>query len=279
MIDGLPGWSEQLIWVAVVLAAAFAVSRLLRFWVRRWARVQPEHTADLTRIRRRETAAALIASAIRYLILLIAVFVIIGFLLRDKITAAAGATLVILILAFGAQRFLADVIAGFFILLENQYGVGDFIQTEPDKLSGVVEELGLRTTVLRNLNGDRYFIPNGAITGIRRSVRRYRSYNVELMTREPEDVKQALEDIVAIAPIGGARFLRPPHVMEERDLGDGLTLVRVRADVPPTMEWLAESFLVNALKGRVGEGLVAEPLVYTLDEGAVKRYERTVLLR
>jgi hypothetical protein len=66
-------------------------------------------------------------------------------------------------------------------------------------------------------------------------------------------------------------------VVEQRELSDGLTLVRIRADVPPTLEWLVEHFLARVLSTRLGESLAAEPLVYTRDEAAIRRYERTVV--
>ena len=82
------------------------------------------------------------------------------------------------------------------------------------------------------------------------------------------------------APVGEARFLRPPRVVEERELGEGTWLVRGQADVAPTMEWLAEGLLVGALKAQLGnDSLLADPIVYTLDEGTFSRYERRVLVR
>jgi hypothetical protein len=68
-------------------------------------------------------------------------------------------------------------------------------------------------------------------------------------------------------------------VDERQEVGDELWLVRLRAEVPPTMEWLVETYLAGALRSGLGDGLVVEPLVYTLDEAAIRRYERTVLLR
>lgn len=276
MISSLPQWANRLLVVAVVIGIAFVVQGLLRRMVERWA-AAPVGGLDLVRERRRQTAVAVVSSALRYFVIAVAAFVLIGFFLRGLLTAAAGATLVVALVGFGAQRFLQDVIAGIFVLVENQYGVGDFVTLEPTLLSGVVEEVGLRTTILRNLNGDRYIVPNGQIIGVRRMTRRYRTYSVDLLTRKPEDVSEALQELVAIAPVGAARFLRTPEVIEQREL-HGVTLVRIRADVPPTMEWLVEQFLAKLLASRLQDSLVTEPLVYTLDEDAIRRYERTVVL-
>lgn len=263
----------------VVAAVAYATSRLVQARVRHWAEVSPSDTADFERLRRRETAAALIVSGTRYVLMLLAAVIVIGYFVKDKLTAAAGATFVILILVFGAQRFLQDVIAGFFIVVEGQYGVGDFVTVHPMGLAGMVEELGLRTTVIRNLNGDRYFVPNGQIIAVERSPRRFRSYNVEMLTDDPGRAEEALADVAGMLQDDGARFLRPPYVVQRREVGDSVTLLQARADVPPTMEWLAEDYLPNALRARLQGTLRATPLVYTLDDGAVRRYRRTVLFR
>jgi hypothetical protein len=69
-------------------------------------------------------------------------------------------------------------------------------------------------------------------------------------------------------------------VIEVRELGEDAWLVRARADVAPTMEWLAEDFFRNAIRSRLSSDfLLAEPIIYTLDEGTLSRYERRVLIR
>jgi hypothetical protein len=82
------------------------------------------------------------------------------------------------------------------------------------------------------------------------------------------------------APTGRARFLRAPEVVEERELGEGVWHVRATADVPPSLEWLAEGLLDAIIRAQMPEdSLLAGPIVYTLDEGAVERYQRRVLVR
>ena len=191
-----------------------------------------------------------------------------------------GSALILVLVGFGVQRFLMDVIAGSLIAFERWYGVGDFVRIEPAQVSGIVEQFGLRTTVIRSLNGDRTYVPNSQIISASRSPRGYRRYSIELLTADPEEARRAIEGVGRRAPVGQARFLRPPHVVEERELGEETWLVRGAADVAPTMEWLAEGLLVGALKAQLrGESLLAEPIVYTLDEGTLSRYERRVLVR
>ncbi len=275
----LPDWLERILWAVVIALVAMVASRILRALSRRSSASNPANTADLVRLRRRETAFTLLSTAIRYLLLIVAAATVVSIFVEDRITAAAGATLVVLILAFAAQRVLADMIAGIFILLENQYGVGDFIEVEPSKYAGIVEEVGIRTTVMRDLNGDLYFIPNGRIIAVKRSRRRYRSFTVELLTRDPERVRDVVRQLAGVAPVGAGRFLRAPHVTNEDELEEGLWRVHVQADVPPRMEWLAEEYLVSQLKNRLRGELVADPIAMALDEAAVSRYRRTVVVR
>ena len=94
---------------------------------------------------------------------------------------------------FGAQRFLTDVIAGALIAFERWYGIGDFVKVEPAQASGLVEQFGFRSTVLRSLNGDRTYIPNSQIVAATRSPRGYRRYSIELLTSDPEETRRAIE--------------------------------------------------------------------------------------
>ena len=279
MSRDLPFWADRIIWALAIAVIALAASWLLRHFSSRTSDQTPENTADLIRLRRRETTFALASTAVRYLLFIVAIATVVSIFVEDRLTAAASATLVVLIIAFSAQRLLQDFLAGVFILIENQYGVGDFIEVEPSKYAGIVEEVGFRTTVMRDLNGDVYFIPNGQIIAVKRSRRRYRTYTVEVLARDPAKVRDAVRQIVGLAPLGGARFLRAPVVADEEELEESLWRVLVQADVPPKMEWLAENYLVEQLKRRLGEDLVAEPLAMALDEAAVNRYRRTVVVR
>jgi len=279
LVLAIPGWADRLIWAGVAILIAIVLHQALRRLVRQWASEPAEHTADLRRLRRRETAAAFLMAAVRYMIGIAVAFALIGIFTRSPLTALGGASLIVILVAFAIQRFLTDVVAGTLALFENQYGVGDFITVEPSDLAGVVEELGLRTTVLRALNGDRYIIPNGQITAVRRSQRGYRTYSIEILSHDPDRVERAVALVASYAPDGEARFLRPPGVVARQELEQELWLVRVQASVPPTLEWLAENYLVEAISRQAGDALVGEPVAYTLDSAVLRRYKARLVVR
>ena len=273
---------DRLIWAAVAIVLAFALSYVLRWRSRQLAVRQPEDPHRLAGLRRRETALVLADTLVRYGVLLVAVLAVVSVFVKDTTTALGGGALAVLLIAFSLQRFINDTSAGFLILLEGWYAVGDFVTIRPagpEVVSGVVESFGLRATVVRSLNGDRHYVANGQIVSATRSPRGYRRYSIELLTRELDEAHRAIAGVAIRAPTGEARFLRAPEVVDEREVGEGVWLVRARADVPPTMEWLAENLLVDAIKAQMDDSvLVRDPIVYTLDETALSRYERRVLV-
>jgi small conductance mechanosensitive channel len=239
-----------------------------------------EDTRLLRRLQKRETIAIAGETILKYGAFVFAVFWILGIFVANTTAAIGGASLIVVVVGFGAQRVLQDAIAGFGILFEGWYAVGDFVSLRPMEVTGFVEEIGLRTTVVRSLNGDRNYVPNSQIIGAVRSPTGYRTYTIEIVTTDPGAARSAVESAALRAPSGRARFLRPPSVSEERELGEGVWLVRASADVPPSLEWLAEGLLDSLIRAQLPDDtLLAGPIVYTLDELSVARYERRVLVR
>jgi small-conductance mechanosensitive channel len=273
----VPDHVDRLLWGALAIAVAVVLSRLLKWVVRRLEARHPAEERELLQLRWRETALGLFATAVPYATAIVVLIVLASFLLPAAVLG--GSAFIAIVLGFAAQRFLMDIVAGALIAFERWYGVGDFVVVEPAKASGFVEQFSLRTTVLRSLNGDRVYAPNSQIVTAIRTTRGYRRYSIELLTTDVADARRAIEEAARRSPMGEARFLRAPRVVEERELGEGTWLVRARADVAPTMEWLAEQFLVEELKAWASDSLLTDPIVYTLDEDALTRYERRVFVR
>lgn len=273
----IPSPYDRLFWGAAAILVAVVLGRALKWIAHRYDQLNPAEERDLIRLRRRETALVLVATAIPYATAIVVLIVVASFFIPAAVLG--GSAFIAIVLGFAAQRFLMDIIAGALIAFERWYGVGDFVVIEPAKASGFVEQFSLRTTVLRSLNGDRAYAPNSQIITAIRAARGYRPYSIEILTTDPDAARRAIDGVARLAPTGGARFLRPPQVVEVRELGEGAWLVRGRADVAPTLEWLVENLLVDELNARLGDDvLLAEPIVYTLDETAVTRYQRRVLI-
>jgi moderate conductance mechanosensitive channel len=122
-------------------------------------RMLPEEGLDETDRRRRETMVPLVRSAFTYAVYFGIAVLILSTLGFNPMPFLAGAGILGLVIGFGAQSLISDVVSGFFILLENTYLVGDTIDVAG--ASGVVEDIDFRTTKIRDRDGRVYIIRNG----------------------------------------------------------------------------------------------------------------------
>ncbi|MFJ7664740.1 mechanosensitive ion channel family protein [Lysinibacillus sp. NPDC097162] len=111
--------------------------------------------------RRQRTIARLLQSVISYVVYFSAIIAILSSLNIKVAGLLAGAGIVGLAIGFGAQSLVKDVITGFFIIFEDQFGVGDYIKI--NAAEGTVVEIGLRTTKIKGSTGEQFIIPNGSI--------------------------------------------------------------------------------------------------------------------
>src|SRR5262249_33632878 len=151
-----------------------------------------------------------------------AALAILGIFVHNTAATLGGASLLVILIGFGLQRFLLDVIAGFLVLFEDWYAVGDFALFEPWQLAGVVEQVGLRTTIVRTLNGDRNFLPNGQITAVRRPGRGFQRYKLELLVQDADTAREQLDELFDRLVLGEDLFLTPPEIVDESQLADDL---------------------------------------------------------
>ena len=239
------------------------VPRLLR-WRRRRSLLDAEAVA---RIKRQDTAITLVRNALRYVIFAFVALVVLSIFVRDPLPAAAGTTILAAVLGFGAQSFVRDVIAGFSIVFEGQYSVGDFIEVQPQGVSGIVEELGLRMTKIRSLSGEVSYVPNGAMQGVTNYVSGQQRFNVEVQLSEAEAVPRVLGSLDEAREL----YLTPPRLVEREERG-GRVRLRILAEVLPSMAWLVEENLTERIKAAAGEdALAADPLVYKVDQANLRR--------
>ena len=156
------------------------VPRILR-WRRQEGFLDEE---AVSRIKRQDTAITLTRNALRYVVFAIVALVVLSIFIENPLPGVAGATILAAVIGFGAQSFLRDVIAGFSIVFEGQYSVGDFVLIKPQDVSGVVEELGLRMTKIRSLSGEVSYIPNGTMQGVVNYISGQQRFNVEVQVSD-----------------------------------------------------------------------------------------------
>lgn len=152
----------------------------------------------------------------------------------------AGAGIAGLAIGFGGQALVKDVITGFFMLMENQYGVGDIISVD-DTHTGEVEKMTLRITVLRDGEGRAHFIPNGTITRVVVLSKSYAKALVDIGVSYDADVDQAMAELRAIgeqlAKDWPDRVTEPTQVQGVQALGDSAVTIRTLTRTAPGKQW------------------------------------------
>ncbi|MDQ3911500.1 MAG: mechanosensitive ion channel family protein [Actinomycetota bacterium] len=284
-LNGFLGYLVSAEFVVNVVATLIVVALAIVFYrisirlvprILTWSRSEEEalNASTLARIKRQDTAVTLVRNVLRYVTLIIVALFVFSIFIRETLPAVAGAFSLVAIVGIGAQSFLRDIIAGFSVLFEGQYSVGDFIEVKPMDAAGMVEEFGLRTTKIRALSGELIYVSNGAIVSVRNYVSGQQSFTIEVQLKDEEAVERVLEEIKE----GHELYLTPPRLVERNDTPEGGLRVRLLAGVLPSTAWLVEENLVERIKTAAGkEGLGSEPLVYKVDSRNVQRLRKYIL--
>ncbi|CAN5169793.1 hypothetical protein BH18ACT12_BH18ACT12_00240 [soil metagenome] len=193
----------------------------------------------------------------------------------DRLTAAVGASFLLILLGFSAQRVLVDILAGFSMFVEKWYSVGDTSASPTMELQGVVEDVSLRRTKLRLLDGEIISIHNSQIPAVRVLPGGVKEFDVELVASNREAAEQLVHDVTAILPESPTTFVQRPQIHQIDELAPALVRLRVRAAVAPGREWLVHGFYTDLLKERAGKHLIVHgPVVMAVDEGATRSFAR-----
>lgn len=139
---------------------------------------------------RANTIVSTLKKVIKYILTFIGIIMSLELFGINTASILATAGIGGLAIGFGAQSLVKDIITGFFILLEDQYSVGDYVQISD--MYGIVEELGLRVTKLRAFSGDLHIIPNGSVSIVTNSSRGEMRALVVVSISNEEDIERAI---------------------------------------------------------------------------------------
>ena len=152
-------------------------------------------------------------------------------------------------LGFGAQSLVKDIINGFFILFEDQYGVGDHVTI--GTFSGIVETIGIRTTVIRDFSGDVHLIPNGTINQVTNHSRGNIRFIVDVDISYEEDIDNAINVISNVCnkyKDENENIVEPIEVLGVNSLNASSVTIRIIGKAKPLKQWEAERELRKRVK-------------------------------
>ncbi len=260
--------------IIVVMFVAYVIARLARRWVRSFVTrvVAPERSsaerfgrlgaefsevlgpveADPRRSARANSISIVLTSTTVVAIWVIATLTIFGIVGIELGPLLAGAGIAGVALGFGAQSLVKDCIAGLFTLIEDQYGIGDVVDL--GEAVGVVEEISLRTTVLRSVDGTVWHVPNGVVQRVGNLSQLWSvalididvSYDTDLDAAKAM-LEQAAVDVCAL-PEFAEKVLEAPTVLGVEALAaDGIS-IRLTVKVEPGSQWALQRAIREHVK-------------------------------
>ena len=194
------------------------------------------------REQRAEALGTLAISVVRVLIWGFAILTALGTVGVNLAPLIAGAGVLGVAIGFGAQDIVKDFLSGVIMLVEDQFGVGDVI--DAGAATGVVEEVSLRTTRIRDVNGTVWHVPNGSISRVGNLTQGWSRMIVDVDVAYETDVDQAIEFLTEVLrrfeereDVQERLLGEPMEVWGVNDLGDSSVAIRVVARTVPGQQW------------------------------------------
>lgn len=243
--------------IAIRQASTAAIRRLLE------RRVASREQTPATQAELEQRIGTLQSLAVRItglIILVIAALMVLAVFAINIAPALAGLGVVGIAVGFGAQALFRDWLAGIFIVVENQYSVGDVVTVAG--VSGLVEDISLRRTLLRDLDGAVHTVPNGQIAVASNLTSDWSRVNLDVGVAYDTDIDRATEVInrIGIAMTEDeawkGRLLEPPAVLRVNSLDDSSVTIKVLGRVLPGEQWgVAGELRRRILRGFASAGI------------------------
>ncbi|MFC0273073.1 mechanosensitive ion channel family protein [Metabacillus herbersteinensis] len=204
--------------------------------------------------RRENTLSKLLENVLTYVIFFIAIIMTLETLTIEIGALLAGAGILGLAIGFGAQSLVKDIITGFFIIFEDQFSVGDYIKV--GSFEGYVEEIGLRTTKIKNWTGELHILPNGSIV----EVTNFSIHNsiavvdisVAYEGNIPE-IERVIRELLLELPEKYEDIVLPPELLGVQNLAASEVVLRVVCEVEPMRHVHISRMIRKEVKIRLDE--------------------------
>lgn len=288
-------YRSVLILITLVIAAYIAsrfLAQLIIFIAQKVA-VQSDAVSDEAksiRLRQVETYLSITVAIVRAAVVAVAAYVAWRLISPVSSSGAAAIGASAFFIVFAGQTLgmiLRDITAGVIMITEGWFHVGDFIKIEPFiEVSGVVERFTLRSTKLRSLSGEVVWVHNQQIQAVHVTPNGVRTLAVDLFTRDLEEAKRTVEDIIATLPVDSTLLPAPVKIKKVEEWGSGMSRIVVVGQTAPGREWLIERYFVDAIKeiddskpNRADHLFVYDPIARYADPVADKKFKRAMRVK
>lgn len=255
-IDNLIPWlAVHGIKILGIIIGAFVFAKIGKIFVEKFVRkvIISDHFLNKEAERKREdTLISIFANVLKIIIWIVALMMILAEFGVNIGPIIAGAGIVGLAVGFGAQNLIKNFISGFFIILENQYRVDDIVCL--NDTCGLVEDITLRMTVLRDLDGTVHHIPNGDISKASNKSKFFARVNLDIGVGYNSDLEKVIKvvnkvgkDLAKDSEWKDA-IIEPPQFLRVNDFGDSAIEIKILGDTKPLKQWDVTGELRKRLK-------------------------------
>ncbi len=246
----------RILFLVAILFLSWALVRWLIGYMLPRLRLKQYKTLD-ERQQRIETLSRAFRSALTVIILVVGILTVLSEFGINVSVLLGGAAVFSLAIAFGAQSLVKDYFSGFMILTENQYRVGDVVQI--NTVSGVVEDISLRMTILRDLEGVAHFIPHSEIRIVSNLTHGWARVALDLKVAYKENVDTVMEVVLEVAralkedEVFGKLILDEPEMLGVDAFVESGVIVKVLIKTMPLKQWLVKREFLRRIKNRFDE--------------------------
>ena len=240
----LPWLLEHGIKIILIAAIGYIVYKVLLKIIDKAVRIAvvPDPDSSLDAEQKREnTLISLFSATLKTVILLIVCMMTLqelGIMIGPLL---AGAGIIGLALGFGGQYLIRDLISGLFIILENQYRIGDYVDFGP--VSGLVERITLRVTTIRNTDGTVHHVPHGEIKIVSNLSKNFSRVNLNVGISYNADIEKVIAIVNSVGeelasdPAWKDSILKAPKFLRVQDFADSAVIIKILGETIPQMQW------------------------------------------
>lgn len=241
--------------ILLIIAAGYVIYYVARRVIEKIVKVSVTadyHQSEIAERKREETLIQIFTWSLRVMLLLIVIIAILNEMGLSVGPLLAGAGILGLAVGFGGQYLIRDFFTGFFMIIENQYRIGDAVSL--DQTSGVVENISLRMTTLRDMDGTVHFVPHGDIKRVANLSMDFARINLNVRVAYQTHLEKAIEVInktgmeLAEDPLWKAFIIKPPQFLRVEDFLDSGVVMKILGETVALKQWAVTGELRKRIK-------------------------------
>lgn len=230
--------------ILIILLVSFIIHKTAGYLIDKLVRkliTTDAHLSKEAEEKRENTIIKIFSGTFSVSLWIVVVIMIVSEFGVDVAPLIAGAGIAGVAVGFGGQYLIRDIITGIFIILENQYRVGDIV--EIGGRSGVIVDISLRITVLRDLDGILHYVPHGEVKTVSNMSKGFSRININIGVGYGSDIDKVEEIVNGVGDelSEDEKFkdmiVSAPKFLRVEDLGDSAVVIKVLGDVKPGKQW------------------------------------------